>query len=253
MVDEAGQLEIADVEHVAGRTLGADAIAGRGPAIDAAIRALDDALTGIDVTEAALPALETATERARLVLGDRGGGRPMPEFTDIYRSMLYVVPTAPPDGLDRGTWARLVYADLLGVADPAVPARIRSARREVLAAAWHRAVRYLAVLRVDRDLGYDDFRLVPGCIRFALNPRPGSLGFAYLGGAGVLPWHGTAAIDRRGQVSIDFAVTLSDAGYVPVHSPLLGADQPWFTVPSTAVDRGRLDPDVLAAVRLRRR
>lgn len=253
MVDDEGNLEIADVEQIASRTLGADATVGRGCAIDAIIRLLDDALTGIDVTAAALPALETATERARLARDGRAGGRPLPAFADIYRSMLYAVPVTPPRGFDRGTWARLVYADLLGVGDPTVPAQIRSARREVLVAAWHRAVRYLAVLRVDRDRGYDDFRLVPGCIRFSSNPRPGSLGFAFLGGAGVLPWHATAAIDPRGQVSTDFAVSLSDAGYVSVRSPLLGTDQPWFMVPSTAVDRGRLDPDVIASVRLRRR
>lgn len=253
LVDASGHVELTDVEHVAHRVLGADSVADRGPAIEEAVRELDEVLGGIDVDAAVLPALETATQRAAPVLGDRAGGTPMPGFADLYRSMLYVVPLTPPPTTDLGSWARLVYADVLGVADPDTPAPVRSARREVLAAAWRRTVRYLAVLRVDRDRGYDDFRLLPGCIRFALNPRPGALGFGYLGGSGVLPWHATAAIDRRGQVSTDFAVSLCDAGFVPVHSPLLGADQPWFTVPSTAVDRGRLDPGVIAGVRLRRR
>ncbi|WP_412543322.1 L-tyrosine/L-tryptophan isonitrile synthase family protein [Longispora sp. K20-0274] len=237
---------MADVEDVAGRILGADVRALRAGMIADRIRELDDALTGVDVTAAPLRALDTATERVAGLLGRRGDGTVMPPFADLYRSLLYVVTIAPPAGVPRPAWSRRLYADILDVTDPV----LGPARAEVLVGAWERTVRYLAVLQVDRDLGYDDATLFPGRIRLTPNPRPGSLGFSYLGGAGVLPWHGTGAVDGLGQLSADFAVALSDRGHVPVYSELLGPDQPWFTVPSTLASRDDL---VRLGIHLRRR
>ncbi|MEU8264345.1 L-tyrosine/L-tryptophan isonitrile synthase family protein [Micromonospora sp. NPDC048999] len=228
LVGGADILEITDVEDVAAAVLGADVRLRRQVLLDAALGELDATLADLDVTTAPLTALEEASDRCAALLGNRGDGTVMPRFVDLWRSLLYVVPVVPPPTVARHAWARLLYADILHVTDP----RLGPDRQRLLAEAWQRTLRYLAVLSVDRDLRYDDTTFFPGRVRLTPNPRPGSLGFTYLGGAGVLPWHGTAALDPLGQLSTDFAVALYDRGYVPVYSPLLGDDQPWFLTSS---------------------
>jgi hypothetical protein len=61
------------------------------------------------------------------------------------------------------------------------------------------------------------------------------------------------AVSARGEVSTDFAVSLLDQGFVPVYSPLLGPDQPWFMAPATATHNAGLDPAFAESIRLRRR
>ncbi|GIG61890.1 hypothetical protein Lfu02_62620 [Longispora fulva] len=234
---------IADVEDVAERILGTDVRARRAGMIDDRTHELEQALAGVDVTAAPVRALDRAGELVTDLLGRRGDGTVMPPFADLFSSLLYVVTIEPPAGVPRPTWSRRLYADIFDVTDPVCG----PPRRKVLVGAWQRTIRYLAVLQVDRDLGYDDATLFPGRIRLTPNPRPGSLGFGYLGGAGVLPWHGTAAIDVLGQLSADFAVALSDRGHVPVYSALLGPDQPWFMAPST------VDDLIRTGIHLRRR
>ncbi|MFV2113708.1 hypothetical protein ACFHW0_15400 [Micromonospora sp. LOL_025] len=112
-------------------------------------------------------------------------------------------------------------------------------------------------MRADHAWGYD--RMFPDRVRLTVNqPRPGRCGFAPLGGSVLLPWHGTAAVTRRGEISVDFAISLRDQGFVPVYSPVLGDEQAWFFVPVTSTlargDRGaEIEPVLLDAIRLRRR
>ncbi|MBV1850608.1 L-tyrosine/L-tryptophan isonitrile synthase family protein [Catellatospora tritici] len=253
LVGGADVLDIADVEQVAARRLGADVHTRRTTMIAAATDRLERGLSGVTVHQAPLQALAEATRRCAAVLGHRGDGTVMPAFTDLFRSLVYVTPIDVPAGTPRAAWSRLIYADVLHLTDTDVSPAVRQARRTVLAQTWQDTIGYLAVLEVDRDLGYDDTTLFPGRVRLTPNPRPGALGFTYLGGAGVLPWHGTAAVEARAQLSTDFAVALSDRGYVPVYSDLLGADQPWFMVPSVLARDGRLDGAITTGIHLRRR
>ncbi|ADD41033.1 L-tyrosine/L-tryptophan isonitrile synthase family protein [Stackebrandtia nassauensis] len=246
-------LELADVEEVAARRLGTEAIAKREALIDDNIAAIDALLSGLDVRLGPVPMLAQASRRYADPGHRRGDGTSMPVFADLFRSLMYVVPLSPPPGTRRAEWARRVYADAFNLFDPGLDAALRADRAEMLAETWRRTVRYLAVLTVDSLLGYDDASLFPGRVRLTPNPRPGALGFTYLGGAGVLPWHGTAAVDARAKLSSDFAVALRDRGYVPVYSELLDDEQPWFMVPGTFVRDGELDAAIRDRVHLRRR
>ncbi|WP_018353336.1 L-tyrosine/L-tryptophan isonitrile synthase family protein [Longispora albida] len=234
--------EMSDVEDVAERKLGIDVRARRVPLLAEHLRAINRALAGLDVTAGPVAALAEATRRCAELTGRRGDGTVMPAFDALFRSILYVVEVEPPAGYTRFTWSKLLYANILNVTGG--PAEVRAARREVLRGAWEQTARYLAVLQVDRDLGYDDASLFPGRVRLTPNPRPGSAGFTYLGGAGVLPWHGTGAVTPLGQLSADFAVSLADRAYLPVYSPFLGSAQPWAMAPSR---------EALSLIHLRRR
>jgi hypothetical protein len=176
----------------------------------------------------------------------------------MFRSILHSVALDVPAGKDRMAWARAVYADPYQLADPATPAPIVRARRQVLRQAWNDTVRYLSAVLTDRELGYDN--LFTHRVRLTVSmSSPGRVGFAALGGSALLPWHGTAAVDEKGTLSTDFAIWLYDQGFVPVYSPVLGYRQPWLMAPvtSTAVlDRSRgaqLLPDLLEGIHLRRK
>jgi len=95
---------------------------------------------------------------------------------------------------------------------------------------------HLRGLLTDRDMAYD--AMLGAHLRLtAVTPGPGRCGFAGLGGSGLLPWHGTAAVDRRGVLSTDFAISLLDRAFVPVYADVLGgAEQPWFMAPITAIE-----------------
>ncbi|MEV6229343.1 L-tyrosine/L-tryptophan isonitrile synthase family protein [Saccharopolyspora shandongensis] len=192
-------------------------------------------------------------------------------FREILMSLVYSVPVVVPAGTDRLEWSTAVYADIYNVTDQTVSAEVRQARCAVLRRAWHTVLRYMATMQVDEEFGYE--RMFPNRVRLTLSAvRKGCLGFTYLGGSGLLPWQGTGVLDDRGNVAVDFAISLLDQGFVPVYSPLLGPRQPWLMVPSqrthltgaigapVPAPRGsrtppgiRLDPDFAARARLRRR
>src|SRR5690606_19595634 len=135
-------------------------------------------------------------------------------FRDMLTSLVYSVPVPVPPGKDRLGWSTVVFSDLYNLTDHSVSAEVRGARAAVLRRAWHTVGRYLATLRVDEELGYEE--LLPNRVRLAVSAaRPGRCGFTYLGGSGLLPWQGTGVIDRRGQLAVDFAVALVDQAFVP--------------------------------------
>ncbi|MEV0621905.1 L-tyrosine/L-tryptophan isonitrile synthase family protein [Nonomuraea sp. NPDC050404] len=244
MVGGTDVLTIADLNEVAEQRMGVHAVQRHAVLVPQRLAEITDALAGLPILSAPASALERATLlTARMTCGD--DGMAIPRFENLFRSLMYTVSTTRDH--DAAS-ARQIYADLFNLADPALAGE----RRAVLSQAWQDTIRYMAVLWVDRDLGFDA-AMFSHQIRLTPNPRSGCLGFTYLGGSSVLPWHGTAALDASGQVSTDFAVSLLDQGFVPAYSPLLGPAQPWTMVPVTATAGGRLRPGFRAAVRLRRR
>ncbi|GAA3110070.1 L-tyrosine/L-tryptophan isonitrile synthase family protein [Streptosporangium carneum] len=257
LVADPDTLDLADVSQAVREHLGPEASRRRALRIEEHAGLLGGALTGIDVTAAPLESLERADRICRGLVGDRADGPPVPGFSTLFHSLVYSVnPPPPPPGTTPEAWARGLYADVFNVTDPAASPEAVEGRRAVLRNAWDDAVRRLTVLRVDGELGCEDTAFLPGRIRLTPSPRPGSLGFSYLGGSSALPWHGVGVVDAEGTLSVDYAVSLADQGFVPVHSPLLGPAQPWFTVPVTStrlVDRRRgneLDPAFRSSVRL---
>lgn len=243
-----------EVDAAAARRLAVDVPAVR-PRREAHYRGLlADALRGLDITDNPLRTLAEARARASDV--DESVSAAVALLPEMLMSLVFSVPLPVPPGAERGGWARQVYADVYDLTGSRVPAAIRRARAEVLRRAWRTVLRYLAIMCVDQELGYEE--MFPNRIRLTVSAAmSGRCGFTYLGGSGLLPWQGTGALDERGTVAIDFAVSLQDQGFVPVYSPLVGPRQPWFAVPAgaTAPERGgaRLDPELLARAHLRRK
>ncbi|MFR9728047.1 L-tyrosine/L-tryptophan isonitrile synthase family protein [Saccharopolyspora sp. MS10] len=247
---------IEEVDAVAARRLDVDLPAERAARGARHRRLLTEALRGLDVAADPLRALDEVDRRA--AVADEAVAPSVGMFREMLMSVVYSVPLSVPEGVARSTWSRVVYADVYDVTGAGVPEAVRRSRVEVLRRAWHTVVRYLATMRVDEELGYEEL-LFPNKVRLTVSAaRPGRCGFTYLGGSGLLPWQGTGALDRRGQLGADFAVSLQDRGFVPVYSPLLGPRQPWFMVPAEHTRPGadggmRLDPDFAASARLRRK
>ncbi|MEV0696358.1 hypothetical protein AB0I53_00335 [Saccharopolyspora sp. NPDC050389] len=204
----------------------------------------ETAFAGLDVRRDPRAALGEADAR-----DPAGPGRP--RFAELFRSVLQAVDIPCPGG-DPFAWSQRIYADPFELTDPAVPAEIRRARGDLLATAWRETITYLANKHVDEELDYSVLWR-ENCVRMSLSirPAPGRLRFVPLGGAGVMPWHGTAALNDLCEVSVDYAISLVDQGFVPVRAAR-ESGQPWFMVPARAVDRaGTLDPAVFERIRLR--
>ncbi|MGH3902409.1 MAG: L-tyrosine/L-tryptophan isonitrile synthase family protein, partial [Pseudonocardiaceae bacterium] len=172
--------------------------------------------------------------------------------------LVYSVPVPAPStpAADPRQWACEVLAWPDGYAEPDLSPDLVSARREVLASAWQDSVNHLAASLADAAAGVT--RHYPPHVRLAtVTSRPGCSGFSYLGGSTLLPWHGTGCLDGRGLLCAEFLVSLDHRGFHPVYSHLLGDEQPLLMVPFTrivhAAGRRRVDPDLLAAARLRPR
>ncbi|HEV7451777.1 MAG TPA: L-tyrosine/L-tryptophan isonitrile synthase family protein [Pseudonocardiaceae bacterium] len=180
----------------------------------------------------------------------------VPSFRAILSSLVYSVPVPAPAGADPRQWACEVLAWPDGYTEPGLSPDLLSARRDVVASAWQDSVNYLAASLADAAAGVP--RHFPPHIRLAtVASRPGCSGFSYLGGSTLLPWHGTGCLDGRGLLCAEFLVSLDHRGFVPVYSELLGDKQPLLMVPFTRVEyaqgRRRVDPNLLAAARLRSR
>jgi hypothetical protein len=242
-----GVVTARDIDDAATERFGAGVRTRRADLIARRHAALTEAFRGLDVTRDPLTTLAEARHRAP--------AGPGPWFDELFMSIVHSVGVDLPAGHDRLAWSREVYRELYNLTDPAATAAVLAGRRQVLTTAWLGTIQYLCAAEADRVLDYD--RLTDG-IRLKVGASvPGSPGFSYLGGSALLPWHGTGAVDLRGNVAVDFAVSLVDQGFVPVFSPLLSPVQPWLMVPVTAtrvVDRSRgaeLDPEYLATIRLR--
>jgi hypothetical protein len=251
-----GRITIEEINEVARRILGPELPTARVELIARYRRLLYDALRGFDIADSPLRTLDRVDTFASGVDGPEG--RLLPRFREILMSMVYSVPIQFPEGTDQLDWSRQVYADLYNLTDPTVHRRVRCGRVNVLRRAWHFTIRYLATLQVNEEFGYE--RLIPNRVRLTLKAvRPGACGFIFLGGSGLLPWHGTGVVDARGQLGVDFAVSLLDQGFVPVYSPLLGPRQPWlmaparYTYPNSDGSGMRLDDGFARTTRLRRR
>ncbi len=180
----------------------------------------------------------------------------VPSFHDILSSLVYSVPVPAPAGADPRQWACEVLAFPDGYAEPDLSPDLASARREVVASAWRDSVNYLAASLADAATGVT--RHYPPHVRLAtVSSRPDCSGFSYLGGSTLLPWHGTGCLDGRGMLCAEFLVSLDHRGFHPVYSDLIGDEQPLLMVPYTRIvhseGRRRVDPDLLAAARLRPR
>jgi pyoverdine/dityrosine biosynthesis protein len=220
MAEASDFIEVRDIDEVAGELLDTR---DRPARLAAHMRALTEAFAQLDIVADPLAPTDQAASSFQ------------PGVAALFTSLVHSVPVPLPDGADRRDWSARVYADLYRT-DGSVPPALAVARAAVLRAAWEAAIGYAAVLRTDRDLAYDAmFGTHIGLT--ALTPGPGRCGFAGLGGSGLLPWHGTAAVDRRGVLSTDFAISLLDRAFVPVYADVLdGADQPWFMAPITAIE-----------------
>jgi hypothetical protein len=180
----------------------------------------------------------------------------VPSFRDILSSLVYSVPVPAPAGTDPRQWACEVLAWPDGYTEPDLSPDLASARREVVASAWQGSVNYLAASLADAAAGVT--RHYPPHVRLAtVASRPGCSGFSYLGGSTLLPWHGTGCLDGRGLLCAEFLVSLDHRGFRPVYSDLIGDEQPLLMVPCGRIvhadGRRRVDPDLLAAARLRPR
>lgn len=263
---------VEEIDTVAAKRLGPGLPTERAERIARYRRLLATTLQGFDITDDPLRTLD----QVHAVTSTMDGFDPRIAglFREMLMSLVYSVPVVVPPGVDRISWSTMVYADVYNVTDSTVSVRVRRARAAVLRRAWQTVLGYLATLQVDEEFGYE--RMFPDRVRLTVTAgREGCLGFTYLGGSGLLPWQGTGVIDRRGNVAVDFAISLLDRGFVPVYSPLLGPRQPWMMVPAqrTILDQSeyslqasvptprsadqpsggmRLDEEFAARVRLRR-
>ncbi|KAA5836186.1 L-tyrosine/L-tryptophan isonitrile synthase family protein [Saccharopolyspora hirsuta] len=178
-----------------------------------------------------------------------------PRFAELFRSVLHAV-DVPCRGGDPLAWSQRIYADPFDLTDRDVPPEVRGARGELLVSAWHETITYLANKHVDADLGYevlwqDDVRM-----SLSIRPAPGRLRFVPLGGSGVMPWHGTAALTANQEVAVDYAISLVDQGFRPLYAPgtppRRGLRQPWLMAPPHLLDgSGRPTEALLSGIRLR--
>ncbi|MER5389446.1 L-tyrosine/L-tryptophan isonitrile synthase family protein [Saccharopolyspora sp. NPDC002686] len=177
-----------------------------------------------------------------------------PRFADLFRSVLHAVDIPCRSG-DPLAWSQQIYEDPFDLARD-VPAEVRRARSDLLVSAWNETITYLANKHVDADLGYealwqDDVRM-----SLSIRPTPGRLRFVPLGGSGVMPWHGTAALNPNNEVAVDYAISLVDQGFRPLYAPRIptrqGLRQPWLMTPPRLLDRtGRPTEPLLTRIRLR--
>ncbi|WP_163569722.1 L-tyrosine/L-tryptophan isonitrile synthase family protein [Fodinicola feengrottensis] len=236
-------LTVHDLDALAMDRLGADPVAERLRAVGRHVQTITATLDGIDVTRSPLRALEKADRR----LADGTGS---PSLAALFRSLVYAVTLPPaPRPMRPQDWARQLYVDVFDVTDPV----LGKERGQVLSRAWTDAIRYLAAIRADREVAYEEALVPRPYVRLSPHPRPGTVGFGYLGGSCMLPWHGVGLVGTDGIVSSGLAISAADAGYVPVRSALMGTDQPWFLAPVTATHKGKLNPALVASLRLRRR
>ncbi|SEG84621.1 Pyoverdine/dityrosine biosynthesis protein [Saccharopolyspora kobensis] len=206
------------------------------------------AFAGLDVLRNPGAALAEAATRDPSAAGQ-------PRFAELFRSVLHAV-DIPCHGGDPLAWSQRIYADPFDLTDRSTPAEVRRARGDLLVSAWRETITYLANKHVDADLGYQVLWREGVRMSLSIRPTPGRLRFVPLGGSGVMPWHGTAALNGNQEVAVDYAISLVDQGFRPLYAPggptRRGLRQPWLMVPPALLDpEGRPTERLLSSTRLR--
>ncbi|WP_394832639.1 L-tyrosine/L-tryptophan isonitrile synthase family protein [Pendulispora rubella] len=242
----AERIAFRDIDDLAEATFGPGTRARRQEVIRQEEHRLRAALEGLSVDHDPLRTLRVAAARH--------ADSEHLTFQELFLSLVHSVPIPPPpSGMTPLAWSKALYEDLFNLERDG----LRDARRTLLTTAWEHSIRYMASVRANALLRYygEPFDVR---VRMGVVPRAGRLGISLLGGSTLLPWHGTGCVDARGYVSTEFAISLLDQGFVPVHSPLLKG-QPWMMVPITATRvpaPGRpaeLVPSFVESIRLRRK
>jgi hypothetical protein len=256
LIGMGDHITIEEINELARRKVGPELPRVRADRIARYRRLLHAALRDFDIADNPLRTLARVDAFASGV--NRPEGRLLRRFRAMLMSMVYSVPIQFPEGTDQLEWSRQVYADLYNLTDHTACQRVRCCRSDVLHRAWHFTIRYLATMQTDEEFGYEE--LIPNRVRLRQSASmPGECGFTFLGGSGLLPWHGAGAVDANGQLAVTFAVSLLDQGFVPVYSPLLGPRQPWLMAPARYTycnhdgSGMRLDHAFAQTTRLRRR
>lgn len=227
------------------------------------VKEYETAFAGLDVGEDPIPVLDEACRRDPAVRGDikvddlTAGTGERSIFKDLFNSLIFSSPVPTPKGVNRQQWSQQVLQDIFNVHDPKADPELLKARKSVLRNTFRMTYEYMATIRKDRELKFSSF--AKGSIRGTIHPKPGQYGYALLGSktAHLTPWHGSAVITPKSEISVDFAASLQSQGHVPVHVPWLGDDkdlvqnrQPFAFVPVQMVDGDKLSSRLMKNIRL---
>jgi hypothetical protein len=175
----------------------------------------------------------------------------VPSFPSLFRSLLYSVAVPGPGDAE---WSRLVLADPFSrTSEPS--AAVRATRQELIQRAWLATACYLGTCAADARHHVNEALLADGVHLSTSLPGPGKVGFAYLGGSLLYPWHGTGYVDASGKLGGAFALLLGTSSLVPVHRD--ASPQPFLWMPPEFTVRcggdRRVGPDLIDRIRLRSR
>jgi Pyoverdine/dityrosine biosynthesis protein len=192
---------------------------------------------------------EAAELPVRAVTADLPEGS-VPTFPSLLISLLYSVKVP---GHGDAEWSRVVLADPFNrTSEPS--AAVRAARQELIGRAWRATTSYLATCAADARHGVNAALFADGIHLSTSLPAPGKIGFSYLGGSLLYPWHGTGYVDASGKIGVAFALLLGASNLVPVYHH---APQPFLWIPPELTTRHggerRVGPDLIDRIRLRSR
>jgi hypothetical protein len=208
-------------------------------------------------------AIEQATSAAADACDPKGAELPVravtedlpdgsvPSFPRLFASLLYSVAVPGPSDAE---WSRQVLADPFSRTSEPSEA-VRAARQELIRRAWLATASYLGTCAADARHGVNEALFADGLHLSTSLPGPGKIGFAYLGGSLLYPWHGTAYVDASGKVGAAFALLLGASSLVPVHRD--ASPQPFLWMPPEFTVRHggdrRVGADLIDRIRLRSR
>ncbi|MFC0435045.1 L-tyrosine/L-tryptophan isonitrile synthase family protein [Kutzneria buriramensis] len=186
----------------------------------------------------------------RALTGDLPDGS-VPSFPSLFASLLYSVAVPGPGDAE---WSRLVLADPFSRTDEP-SAAVRAARQELIRRAWLATASYLGTCAADARHNVNEALFGDGLHLSTSLPGPGKIGFSYLGGSLLYPWHGSACVDASGRLGVAFSLLLGASNLVPVHRD--GSPQPFLWIPPECTVRHggdrRVGTDLIDRIRLRSR
>jgi hypothetical protein len=166
---------------------------------------------------------------------------------DVFAVVHGSTTTAGPQSLLGPAGRRVMVGPQAASASSASSAAPRQPAR-----AWSATTSYLATCAADARHGVNAALFADGIHLSTSLPGPGKVGFAYLGGNLLYPWHGTGYVDASGKLGAAFALLLGASSLVPVYRA--GSAQPLLWIPPELTIR-RGDDRLVAvdSVRLRSR